>query len=474
MELTTVWFILIAVLWIGYFVLEGFDFGVGILFPVLGRDDPDSGETGEIRRRVMLSTVGPVWDGNEVWLLTAGGATFAAFPNWYATLFSGFYLPLLLILVALIMRALAFDYRGKVDDPVWRQRWDWAIFGGSLAPALLWGVAFTNIVRGVPIDAEMEYTGNLFTLLNPAALLGGVTTVALFTAYGAMFLALKTDGAIRAKAREIALRVGLAAAVLAVAWLAVIHATTGSVESWIMAGAGAVLLLGALAMLPSGREGWAFALAFAAIGMSVGSLFVALFPDVMPSTTDPGVLADDHQCVVDRLHAEDHDVGGGRVHPDRDPVPGLELLDVPQAGVRPSHSHRGGAGGPARSRTPAQAARRILVGPVGRGQPRGLMAPFDPSLLRALPGARSRVARLAGMGVVSGALALGQAVTVAVGGDGDRARRSAAHTADRVGRHPGDARPGGGRRRDRRPRCRSPGERRGALTAAAALDCQPA
>ncbi|MBK6502202.1 cytochrome d ubiquinol oxidase subunit II [Candidatus Neomicrothrix sp.] len=292
MELTTVWFILIAVLWIGYFVLEGFDFGVGILFPVLGRDDPDLGsndlaETGEIRRRVMLSTVGPVWDGNEVWLLTAGGATFAAFPHWYATLFSGFYLPLLLILVALIMRALAFDYRGKVDDPVWRRRWDWAIFGGSLAPALLWGVAFTNIVRGVPIDAEMEYTGNLFTLLNPAALLGGVTTVALFTAYGAMFLALKTDGAIRAKARDIALRVGLAAAVLAVAWLAVIHATTGSVESWIMAGAGAVLLLGALAMLPSGREGWAFALAFAAIAMSVGSLFVALFPDVMPSTTDP-------------------------------------------------------------------------------------------------------------------------------------------------------------------------------------------
>ncbi len=294
MELTTVWFILIAVLWIGYFVLEGFDFGVGMLFPVLGRDDPGSGsgpddaaESGEVRRRVMLSTIGPVWDGNEVWLLTAGGATFAAFPNWYATLFSGFYLPLLIILVALIVRALAFDYRSKVDDPVWRKRWDLAIFWGSFVPALLWGVAFTNIVRGVPIDAEMEFTGNLFTLLNPAALLGGVTTVALFTAYGAMFLALKTDGPIRVKAREIALRVGVGAAVLAVAWLAVIHATTGSAASWILAGVGALLLLGALAMLVPAREGWAFVMAFGAIAFSVASLFVALFPDVMPSTTDP-------------------------------------------------------------------------------------------------------------------------------------------------------------------------------------------
>jgi len=126
MELTTVWFVLIAVLWTGYFVLEGFDFGVGILFPFLGRDDPADladGHRGETKKRVMLSTIGPVWDGNEVWLLTAGGATFAAFPHWYATLFSGFYLPLLLILVALIVRALGFDYRGKVDDLAWRRRW---------------------------------------------------------------------------------------------------------------------------------------------------------------------------------------------------------------------------------------------------------------------------------------------------------------------------------------------------------------
>src|SRR4029453_17872526 len=140
MELTTVWFLLIAVLWIGYFFLEGFDFGVGMLLPVLGRNDTE--------RRVLINTIGPVWDGNEVWLLVAGGATFAAFPEWYATLFSGFYLPLLLILVALILRGVAFEYRGKVDSPAWRRRWDACIIGGSLGPALVWGVGFCNILGG--------------------------------------------------------------------------------------------------------------------------------------------------------------------------------------------------------------------------------------------------------------------------------------------------------------------------------------
>src|SRR4051794_15486791 len=151
MELTTVWFILIAVLWAGYFLLEGFDFGVGMLLPVLGRDDRE--------RRLLINTIGPVWDGNEVWLLVAGGATFAAFPEWYATLFSGFYLPLLLILVALILRGLAFEYRGKSDSPRWKLWWDAAIIGGSFVPAILWGVAFGNIVRGVPISAKHEYVG---------------------------------------------------------------------------------------------------------------------------------------------------------------------------------------------------------------------------------------------------------------------------------------------------------------------------
>src|SRR5664279_2913553 len=149
MDLHLVWFVLIAVLWTGYLVLEGFDFGVGMLMPFVAKGDAE--------RRVALNTIGPVWDGNEVWLLTAGGATFAAFPQWYATLFSGFYLPLLLILVALILRGVAFEYRGKIDSDVWRSRWDKAIFVGSLLPAILWGVAFANIVRGVPIDGKLQY-----------------------------------------------------------------------------------------------------------------------------------------------------------------------------------------------------------------------------------------------------------------------------------------------------------------------------
>jgi len=158
MNLATFWFILIAILWSGYFVLEGFDFGVGILLPFLGRDDTE--------RRVMVNTIGPVWDGNEVWLLTAGGATFAAFPLWYASMFSGFYLALLLILAALIVRGVCFEFRSKVDSPRWRASWDRAIFAGSALPALLWGVAFANIVRGVPLNAQHVYTGNLLTLLN--------------------------------------------------------------------------------------------------------------------------------------------------------------------------------------------------------------------------------------------------------------------------------------------------------------------
>jgi len=300
MELTTIWFILISILWIGYFVLEGFDFGVGMLFPVLGRDreavmsvgldgeevEAAPAQTGETRKRVMLATIGPVWDGNEVWLITAGGATFAAFPHWYATLFSGFYIPLLLILVALIGRALAFDYRGKVDSDSWRARWDGVILVGSAVPALLWGVAFTNIVRGVPIDADMEFSGTLFTLLNPVAVLGGLVTVSLFLTHGALFLALKTDGPIRHDARAIGLKVGLVGAVLAVVWLAIVHAGTGNTQSWIVAGLAALALVASLLMASKAKEGWAFIGTFSAIGLAVTSLFVALFPDVMPSTTE--------------------------------------------------------------------------------------------------------------------------------------------------------------------------------------------
>ncbi|MFC5175475.1 cytochrome d ubiquinol oxidase subunit II [Nocardioides taihuensis] len=281
MELTTIWFSLIAILWIGYFTLEGFDFGVGMLLPILGRNEKD--------RRVMINTIGPVWDGNEVWVLVAGGATFAAFPEWYATLFSGFYLPLLLILVALIVRGLAFEYRGKRDDDAWRARWDLAIIVGSYVPALLWGVAFANILRGVPIDADMEYVGGFFNLLNPYALLGGLTTLMLFITHGAVFISLKTDGPIRAEARALAMRLGLGAAVVTVAFLVWTQLDTGSAGSAVAFVLAALALVGGLVAIRAGREGWAFLGTFVAIALGVAGLFLALFPDVMPTSLSDGV-----------------------------------------------------------------------------------------------------------------------------------------------------------------------------------------
>jgi cytochrome d ubiquinol oxidase subunit II len=288
MELTTVWFVLIAVLFTGYFVLEGFDFGVGMLLPVLARDERE--------RRVMINTIGPVWDGNEVWLITAGGAMFAAFPEWYATLFSGFYLPLLLILLALIVRGVAFEYRGTRPQPSWKARWDLAIIVGSVVPAFLWGVAFANIVRGVPLDAGHEFTGNLMTLLNPYAILGGLTLVAVFLVHGAVFVALKTLGEIRDRANRFAARAGLVAAVLAVAFLAWtlfgIRRTPAAVGLALVA---AVALVLGLVMNRVRREGWAFAGTAVAIGLTVATLFAALYSDVLPSTTDPsGTLTIDN------------------------------------------------------------------------------------------------------------------------------------------------------------------------------------
>ena len=279
MELTTLWFILIATLWMGYLVLEGFDFGVGILMSILGRDDRE--------KRVILNTIGPLWDGNEVWLLVAGGATFAAFPEWYATLFSGFYLPLLIILVALIIRGVAFEYRGKRDDPLWRERWDIAIFVCSLLPAILWGVALANIVHGVPIDANKEYVGTFFTLLNPYALLGGLTTLALFTTHGAVFIALKTLGDVRERANALALRAGAVAALLAVAFLGWTVADSGGTGPAVFAVAAALAFVAGLAAVYAQRDGWAFLGTAAAIAFATITLFWALFPDVMPSTLNP-------------------------------------------------------------------------------------------------------------------------------------------------------------------------------------------
>jgi cytochrome bd ubiquinol oxidase subunit II len=278
MELTTVWFWLIAILWIGYFVLEGFDFGVGILLRVLGRDEPE--------RRAVITTIGPVWDGNEVWLIVAGGATFAAFPEWYATLFSGFYLPLFAILVSLILRGVALEYRGKRDDLPWRSRMDTLITIGSLVPAFLWGVTFANLVRGVPIAANHEFVGGLGDLVSPFALLGGVAFTVLFVAYGAIFLALKTTGDIRERANRFASLCGLAAAALAVGFLGWAHGLRGDAVSAAVAGAAAIALLAGLVANRLRREGWAFLGTSVAVSLAVASLFVAMFPVVMPSTLD--------------------------------------------------------------------------------------------------------------------------------------------------------------------------------------------
>ncbi|MFF3455668.1 cytochrome d ubiquinol oxidase subunit II [Streptomyces sp. NPDC002730] len=276
MELHDVWFVLIAFLWVGYFFLDGFDFGVGVLTKLLARDRTE--------RRVLINTIGPVWDGNEVWLVTAGGATFAAFPEWYATLFSGFYLPLLLILFCLIVRGVAFEYRHKRDEERWQTNWEHAIFWTSLLPALLWGVAFGNIVRGVKIDGRKEYVGNLFDLLNPYAILGGLVTLTLFTFHGAVFAALKTVGDIRVRARRLALKLGLITAVLAFGFLIWTQVSRGDGKSLIAMIVAVVALVGAVGAIKVGREGWSFALSGVTIAAAVAMLFLTLFPNVMPSS----------------------------------------------------------------------------------------------------------------------------------------------------------------------------------------------
>jgi cytochrome d ubiquinol oxidase subunit II len=276
MELHDVWFVIIAVLWTGYFFLEGFDFGVGVLTKLLARDRTE--------KRVLINTIGPVWDGNEVWLLSAGGATFAAFPEWYATLFSGFYLPLLLILVCLIVRGVAFEYRVKRPEENWQRNWETAIFWTSLVPAFMWGVAFGNIVHGVKIDKNFEYVGNFGDLLNPYALLGGLVTLTLFTFHGTVFVGLKTVGDIRERARKLSLGVGLVAAVVALVFLIWTQADNGDAKSLVALIVAVVALVAAIAVAQTGREGWAFALSGLTIVAAVAMLFLTLFPNVMPSS----------------------------------------------------------------------------------------------------------------------------------------------------------------------------------------------
>jgi cytochrome bd ubiquinol oxidase subunit II len=285
-DLPTVWFVAIAVLWTGYFVLEGFDFGVGMLLPVLGRGARDDAAR-EADRRVVINAIGPVWDGNEVWLITALGAMFAAFPAWYAGLLSGFYLPMLLIIVALIGRGVAFEYRGKVDDPRWRARWDAAIVAGSAVPAFTWGLVFANVVRGVELGPDGVVRSGLVDLLNPYALVGGLATLMLFVLHGAVFLALKTDGPVRRRARALARTVAPAATAALFAFLMWTLADHGSpATSVLAAGAVGALVTGA-ALVARRREGWAFVATAVAIAATTAVLFGALFPAVLPSLLDP-------------------------------------------------------------------------------------------------------------------------------------------------------------------------------------------
>ena len=282
--LQILWFILIAVLWIGFYFLEGFDFGVGMLLPFLGKKD--------VERRAIINTIGSVWDGNEVWLLTAGGATFAAFPQWYATMFSGFYLALFLLLVALIIRGIAFEYRSKDPNPKWRNTFDWMIAVGSFLAALLLGVAFANLAKGVPINDKMMYTGNLFTLLNPYGLIGGLATVSVFLLHGANFLTLKLDGELRERVRGWSKKIFWATIVL------VLILTIGTffftdMVSRIGYNPGVIPIAAVVVLALTGyfinrrMEGWAFIMTSLNIILTQITFFLIMFPRVMISSTNP-------------------------------------------------------------------------------------------------------------------------------------------------------------------------------------------
>ncbi|AIF53915.1 cytochrome d ubiquinol oxidase subunit II [Pelosinus sp. UFO1] len=282
MELNVLWFILVGVLFTGFFFLEGFDYGVGMLLPFLGKDD--------VERRMIINTIGPVWDGNEVWMITAGGAMFAAFPHVYATMFSGFYMALFVMLMALIVRGVAFEFRSKDENPQWRSTWDWMIFIGSALPALLWGVAVTNLIQGVPINAKMQYAGTFFDLLSPYTLVGGVAFLLVFLFHGALFLTLKIEGPIIERARKAAVTIGILAAVAFLSLVGLTYTNTDLFKSGLASitlwGAVVVFVLGyALAWIK--KYGWAFAMSGLAIVFTTIAFFSGLFPRIMVSSLNP-------------------------------------------------------------------------------------------------------------------------------------------------------------------------------------------
>ena len=279
MTLGDLWFIIDVVFWVGFFVLEGFDFGVGMLHSFIGRTDPE--------RRVLINTIGPVWDGNEVWLIVAGAVIFASFPGWYATMFSTFYLALVVLLLALIVRGVAFEYQRKVDDERWRSAWKWGMTIGSALIPLLVGVALADLLHGLPINAHHDFTGNFFDLLTPFGLWSGVTFLVLSLMMGATYLTLKTTGELHERAQRAASGIGVAAIVVTFGFLTWIHVglSTGFVPKPIEALA--LLAVIAAAWLANAKaEGWAFVAASVGIGGTVASIFWELYPRVMISSTN--------------------------------------------------------------------------------------------------------------------------------------------------------------------------------------------
>ncbi|HTZ04284.1 MAG TPA: cytochrome d ubiquinol oxidase subunit II [Gaiellaceae bacterium] len=286
MSLADVWFVLIAVLWSGYFLLEGFDFGVGMLLPFLPRNERE--------RSAMLETIGPVWDGNEVWLVVAGGATFAAFPAWYGTMFSGLYLALVLVLLCLIVRVLSFEWRGKADSPRWRSVWLWANALGSAGAALIWGVGLSSLLYGLPIDVAGTYTGSFWDLFSGYTVLAGVAVVALFAFHGATFLTIRTTGELCERAHVAARRLSVAAVVLGgvfLVWTVVVATQRNDQDVFppvLPAALGVAAALLALVFAFRRRAAWAFAMTAAATVLVVATLFTSLYPRVMVSSTDFG------------------------------------------------------------------------------------------------------------------------------------------------------------------------------------------
>jgi cytochrome bd ubiquinol oxidase subunit II len=279
MKLVPFWFIVITVLWTGFFVLEGFDFGVGMLHSVVGKD--------EAGRRAAINTIGPLWDGNEVWLIVAAAAMFAAFPGWYATMFSGFYLALVLLLVALIVRGVSFEYRGKRDALRWRRTWDGLLTGGSVAAPLLIGVALGDLLNGLPINSSQEYTGSFWNLLQPYGLFTGITFVLICLLHGATFLSLKTTGDMHERARGAARRVAPATGAAVVAFIIWTHVTArdtffvNPVELLAM-----LAVIAAVWLVYSRSDGFAFAATTVTMAACIVSIFTGLYPNVMVSSTN--------------------------------------------------------------------------------------------------------------------------------------------------------------------------------------------